>query len=73
MAKAFKTWTFWGVRFLGFPNFSNLHVIDEDGRNYGGWRSVDEFRKHQQNDKYDIAKPLSESIVELSGRLKQPT
>ena len=60
--KIFETWVFSGVKFLAFPNNDGCHVVDEDGGNYGAYRSVEGFRKRQRRDPDD---PLSQGAVKI--------
>ncbi len=73
MDKAFEFWMFNGVRFIAFPNGCNVAVMDEDGNNYGGWSSTDDFRKAQRGKLSDYARTLgaTEPIPCVSlGRMK---
>ena len=45
---AFHTWTFGGVQYLAVWSGHNFHVTNERGENFGGHRSVEEFRKFQR-------------------------
>lgn len=65
---AFKTWKHAGVSFLAFPIGTSVMIMDEMGRNYGSWMTVDRFRQLQTKGD-DLAKPLAGCKVYLSGRV----
>ena len=56
--KAFETWVFNGLRFLAFTKGDGVIVIDESGRAYGGWMTIDNFRKRQR-DGDELASPMN--------------
>lgn len=68
MHKTFTTWTYGNVRFLAIPHGPDVHVTDEQGNWYGGWRSIDSFRSHQ---KKGLATPLTGVFVGLSAVTRQ--
>lgn len=45
----FKHWTFHSVAFLAVFQNLNWYVIDEHGRGYGSWMTVESFRKRQRD------------------------
>lgn len=47
--QAFETWMFDGVRYLAIPLDGRVHVISQDGSNFGSWFDVQSFRKRQQS------------------------
>ncbi len=58
MDKAFQTWTFNGIAFVAVKNGGNVHVMDENGNNYGGWASVENFRQSQRGKISTLAKTM---------------
>ncbi|MET0465337.1 MAG: hypothetical protein ABW007_19405 [Chitinophagaceae bacterium] len=49
--KAFIVWTFKGTQFIAVPTLENggsFHIADENGKNYGGWMTVEDFRERQK-------------------------
>ena len=66
--KAFETWTYSGLRFLAFPGGAGVLVMDEMGRNYGGWMTVSSFRE-RQTAKDPLVQPFP-SFVELHGHMR---
>lgn len=46
--KAFETWRKGEVTFLAFPGDGKVHVMDDEGNNYGTWYSVKSFRDSQK-------------------------
>jgi hypothetical protein len=48
MDKAFQVWSSRKVKFLAFPaTHGNVTIIDENGKNYGSWKSLFSFRVRQ--------------------------
>lgn len=43
---AFITFRLQGRRFIGIPKGSGVHVIDENGLNYGAWMHLDNFKEN---------------------------
>ena len=49
MTKAFECHSFRGVKFLVFPHIcydDSVHVVDENGNNYGSWVEWASFKRH---------------------------
>lgn len=64
----FKQFRQGGVTYLAVERGSNVHVIDDQGNNYGGWSSVDSFRKSLRGEKTVMGhSPLP---VEILGQCK---
>jgi hypothetical protein len=71
MDKAFKTWKHAGVQFLAFHNgLTNVMVIDELGRNYGSWMTVERFRELQAKGD-ELARPMPVRDVQLYVRVDE--
>lgn len=51
-----------GKRFLAVRRPYGIHVIDEAGLNYGGWESVESFRKRQRKGD-EIVAPIGVSEI----------
>jgi len=71
-APAFETWTYGGIKFLSFPTMGAggaWMVIDEQGRNYGSWMTVERFRQ-LQGIKAETTQPMTGSRVTLGGRVE---
>ena len=64
----FYVWKFKEVQFLAVERGTDVHIVDDQGGNYGSWRTADEFRKRQQRGD-DIAKPLDGPRTHLAVRL----
>ncbi len=67
MDKAFRTWTFNGTRFLAIDNRNardSVAIIDEYGRNYGAWRTIESFRERQQKRPID-AQPIGNARLSM--------
>jgi len=47
--KAFQVWKYHRIQFLAFPSGNegsgSMHIMDENGVNYGCWSSAEAFRK----------------------------
>lgn len=68
--KAFYTWTRGGTDFIAFPCGAGVFVVDELGRGYGSWESVDRFRKLQA-DGSNLTAPLVGVGYRLAGSVYQ--
>ncbi len=43
MDKYWKAFTRHGVKYLAIRRGNNIHIIDEDGNNYGSWMEIESF------------------------------
>ena len=64
--KAFYTWRSGGIQFLAFPSGGGVAVVDELGRNYGSWQTVERFRKLRDAGE-ELANPLPGCGVRVTG------
>ena len=70
--KAFQTWRSKGKQYLAIGNINtdgDVLILDEEGGNFGGWRSVDEFRKRQRKNNPNQHLPLPDCEVALRFRV----
>jgi hypothetical protein len=44
----FTVWRFVGKQYLAAPAPNGVHIIDEEGNNYGAWMDIERFRERQR-------------------------
>jgi hypothetical protein len=59
----FTTWKFAGKQYLAAPASNGVHIIDEDGDNYGSWTDIERFRK-RQSEGWEWS-PLGKAMVQV--------
>lgn len=71
VADCFTTWVSKGVRYLAIPCDAGVHIVDEDGKNYGSFLTVDRFRS-MQSQSAELSRPIDGSRVRLSAQVVRP-
>lgn len=66
----FQTWVSKGVRYLAIPVDAGVHIVDEDGKNYGSFLTVDRFRS-LQSQSAELSKPIDGSRVRLYAQVQR--
>ncbi len=65
----FYVWKFKGVQFIAVERGADVHVVDDQGHNYGTWHTAKRFRKEQKKGE-PIAAPLESPQAFLAVRLR---
>lgn len=64
MDKIFETWIFNGVRYLAVNLPGRIHVVDEDGRNFGTFASMPaHFRQLQRRGGSESTRPVEGKVA----------
>lgn len=69
MDKRFITWKVGAVRFLAVPNDRGYMILNDAGDWFGGWQSVEEFRKRvtkEGDEQYYLSKSAAFLQVRLA-------
>lgn len=64
----FYVWKFKGVQFLAVERGTDVHIVDDQGGNYGSWRTAENFRKRQRKGELlcdKLQSPTTHLLVQL--------